>query len=131
MTQQNLSYQDNIFLLYLRSGLLFAVVLAGAIIIGSLTLIVALLPFSLKYKVSSLWGTYVMFMAKAICGISYQVTGLENLTKVDNAIILCKHQSAWETIFLVTILPPSSILLKKSLLWIPFWGWAMATSLIP
>ena len=127
MTQQNISYQGSQFLLYCRSGLLFAMVLATTIIFGFLMLIAALLPFSLQYKLASSWGTYVMFMVKAICGLSYQATGLDNLSNDQNAIVLCKHQSAWETIFLVAALPPSSILLKKSLLWIPFWGWAMAT----
>lgn len=90
-------------------------------------LMAALLPYSLQYKLASFWGNYVMFMTQAICGLSYRVSGLENLTTQQNAIVLCKHQSAWETIFLIAVLPPSSILLKKSLLWIPFWGWAMAT----
>ncbi|MEO1885912.1 MAG: lysophospholipid acyltransferase family protein [Methyloprofundus sp.] len=102
-------------------------VLIAAIIVGTLMLIVALLPFSLQYKLASFWGAYVMLMAKMICGLNYQVTGLDNISKEQNAIVLCKHQSAWETIFLMKALPPSSILLKKSLLWIPFWGWAMAT----
>lgn len=127
MTQQNSSYQGSQFLLYLRSGLLLTAVLVATIIIGILMLIAAILPFSLQYKLASLWGGYVMFMTKAICGLSYQVTGLENLSQEKSAIVLCKHQSAWETIFLMAVLPPSSILLKKSLLWIPFWGWAMAT----
>ena len=90
-------------------------------------LIAALLPYSLQYKLASCWGTYAIFMTKVICGLSYQVSGLENISREQNAIVLCKHQSAWETIFLMAALPPSSILLKKSLLWIPFWGWAMAT----
>ena len=127
MTQQNTSYQGKQFLLYLRSGLLFIMVLAATIIIGLLMLFAAALPFSLQYKLASIWGTGVLFMTNAICGLSYQVSGMDKLPRDQNAIVLCKHQSAWETIFLMAILPPSSILLKKSLLWIPFWGWAMAT----
>ena len=127
MMQQNISYQGSQFLLYCRSCFLFIMVLAATIIIGLLMLIAVLLPYSLQYKLASFWGTYVMFMTKVTCGLIYQVSGLENITQDHNAIILCKHQSAWETIFLMAILPPSSILLKKSLLWIPFWGWAMAT----
>jgi len=127
MTQQNISYQGSQLLLYCRSGLLFIAVLAATIVFGLLMLIAALLPFSLQYKLASFWGTYVMFMTRAICGLSYQASGLDNLSTDQNAIVLCKHQSAWETIFLMATLPPSSILLKKSLLWIPFWGWAMAT----
>ena len=127
MTQQHTSYQGSRLLLYVRSGFLFIMVLSAAIIISLLMLLATLLPFSLQYKLASFWGTYVMFMTKAICGLSYQASGLENITPEQNAIVLCKHQSAWETIFLMAALPPSSILLKKSLLRIPFWGWAMAT----
>lgn len=127
MTLANSSYQGSKLLLYLRSTLLFISVLMGTIIIGLLMLVVALFPFSLQYKLAAIWGQYVLFMTSAICGLNYQVTGLEHITKEQNAIVLCKHQSAWETIALMALLPPQCVLLKKSLLWLPFWGWAMAT----
>lgn len=44
-----------------------------------------------------------------------------------NCIILCKHQSAWETIALRALLPPEQTwVLKRELLWVPFFGWALA-----
>lgn len=127
MTQANTSSQNSKFLLYVRSGLLFMSILIGTIIIALLMLMAALLPFSLQYKLAAFWGKFVLFMTSVICGLSYQVSGLEHISKEHNAIVLCKHQSAWETIALMALLPPQSVLLKKSLLWIPFWGWAMAT----
>ena len=127
MPQQNSSYPDNRFLLYLRSGLLFASVLAITIILGIVVLIIAPFSVKLRFKIAWLWATCTLLLAKYICGISYHASGLENITQDQNAIVLCKHQYAWETIFLATILPPSCILLKKSLLWIPFWGWALLT----
>jgi 1-acyl-sn-glycerol-3-phosphate acyltransferase len=127
MTQQPIFYQGNILLLYLRSGLLFISVLFVTVIFGILMLIAALLPYALQYKLATVWGKFVLIAAKVICGINYQITGLENINREENAIVLCKHQSAWETIALIALLPPQCILLKKSLLWIPFWGWAMAT----
>ncbi|MDC9729104.1 MAG: lysophospholipid acyltransferase family protein [Methyloprofundus sp.] len=90
-------------------------------------IIFSLLPFRIHFKLAALWGRFVLAATQLICGLSYQVTGLENLSNVENAIVLCKHQSAWETIALMALLPPQSVLLKKSLLWLPFWGWAMAT----
>lgn len=62
-----------------------------------------------------------------ICGLRYEIEGLEHIKNIPTAIVLCKHQSAWETIALRKILPMQSNLLKKSLLKIPFWGWAMAS----
>ena len=56
--------------------------------------------------------------------IHYQIIGKENLPNVPS-ILLSKHQSAWETIFLISVAPkPLSFVLKKELLYIPFFGWA-------
>jgi len=96
------------------------------IILASVIFIIALFSKKMCFKIARFWSICTLFLAKIICGIDYHVTGLENISEDHNAIVLCKHQSAWETIFLTAALPPSCILLKKSLLWIPFWGWAMA-----
>src|SRR5258708_35044738 len=42
------------------------------------------------------------------------------------AVILSKHQSAWETLAFQVIFPPQVWVLKRELLWIPFFGWALA-----
>ena len=39
--------------------------------------------------------------------------------------MLCKHQSAWETLALQQIFPPQVWVLKRELLWMPFFGWAL------
>ena len=42
-------------------------------------------------------------------------------------ILLSKHQSAWETIFYCWAMPrPMIFVFKKSLLYIPFFGWGLA-----
>ena len=127
MTQQHTSYQGNIAILYIRSCLLFAGILFVTILLSVPIFIAVLLPFRTRYKIAQLWAHCSLFLAKSICGINYTVTGLDELQREGSAIVLCKHQSAWETIALMALFPPQSILLKKSLLWIPFWGWAMAT----
>jgi 1-acyl-sn-glycerol-3-phosphate acyltransferase len=64
-------------------------------------------------------------LTRIIVGISYRVEGLENLP-AGPAVILSKHQSAWETIVFQQIFPPLSFVLKKNLLYIPFFGWGLA-----
>ena len=125
MMPQNSSYQGNKVLLYLRSGLLFILTLLLALLVGLLVMITAPLPFSMSYKCAGLWNHSVTWLAKVLCGIDYQITGLENLPADGNAVVLCKHQSAWETIALYTILPPQVFVLKRELLHLPIWGWAM------
>ena len=57
--------------------------------------------------------------------------GRENIP-IQPAIILSKHQSAWETIALQTIFPPQIYVMKRELLYIPILGWAwMALNSIP
>ncbi|MCH2336191.1 MAG: 1-acyl-sn-glycerol-3-phosphate acyltransferase [Pseudomonadales bacterium] len=41
-------------------------------------------------------------------------------------VLLVKHQSTWEALFVQTLVHPQTTLIKKELLWIPFFGWAFA-----
>jgi len=68
----------------------------------------------------SIWG------ARVICGVRCRVHGRENLP--DAAVVLLpKHQSTWETFAFPTIMPrPLCYVFKRELLYIPFFGWAMA-----
>jgi len=53
------------------------------------------------------------------------VIGRENLPDRP-AVILSKHQSTWETLAFQVIFPPQVLVLKRELLWIPFFGWGLA-----
>ncbi len=56
-----------------------------------------------------------------------ETRGLENIPK-QSCVVLSKHQSAWETLALQTVLPPHCWVAKRELLWIPFFGWLLALS---
>jgi 1-acyl-sn-glycerol-3-phosphate acyltransferase len=79
-----------------------------------------------RYRFIGIWARLVMGLARAILGIRYRVVGLEHLPKAGPAIVMAKHQSAWETIAFQLIFPPLSFVLKKELLKIPFFGWGLA-----
>ena len=75
------------------------------------------------------WLKCAMWGLKVICGVSWRVTGLENLPQGDEegAVLLCKHQSTMETFLLPCIMPhPLAYVFKRELLYVPFFGWAMA-----
>ncbi|OGA43220.1 MAG: acyl-phosphate glycerol 3-phosphate acyltransferase [Betaproteobacteria bacterium RIFCSPLOWO2_12_FULL_63_13] len=90
---------------------------------------VALALFALRprprWRVVSGWARAVIWLSRVLTGISYQVEGLQHLPK-EPAVILSKHQSAWETIAFQLIFPPQVQVLKRELLWIPFFGWGLA-----
>jgi 1-acyl-sn-glycerol-3-phosphate acyltransferase len=127
MTQQHTSSRRADFRVYLGSTLLFIYIVFSTLIVGVLILICAALPFPIRYKIADIWIDCLLFMLKLCCGLSYEVEGLENIPRGRAAIILSKHQSAWETVALRQFISPQTAVLKKSLLQIPFGGWALAT----
>ncbi len=91
--------------------------------------LVALATFPLdlraRYRVITLWTRLVMGAARVICGIRYRVLGGETLPAAPY-IVLAKHQSAWETLAFQLIFPQQVWVVKRELLWIPFFGWGLA-----
>lgn len=86
--------------------------------------LVAPFPFNVRWAVMTNWARLVNWMLKVICGLSYEVVNPENMPK-QPVIFFCKHQSAWETIAMQRILPPHLWVLKRELIWIPIFGWAL------
>ena len=78
-----------------------------------------------RYRVISGWSRLMLAGAATICGIRYRVLGAENLPPPP-CIVLSKHQSAWETLAFQDIFPPQVWVVKRELLWIPFFGWGLA-----
>jgi 1-acyl-sn-glycerol-3-phosphate acyltransferase len=78
-----------------------------------------------RYRWIGGWTTIAMWCIRHLLGIRYRVVGRENLPE-RASVVLCKHQSAWETIALQRILPPICFVLKRELLRLPFFGWGLA-----
>jgi 1-acyl-sn-glycerol-3-phosphate acyltransferase len=112
--------------LFLRSLLFTTTVNIFTIIYSFFCVLAWPLPFHTRYKIIVFWTGSVVKLLKYICHIDYQVTGLENIPNNRNGIILSKHQSAWETFFLPTIFHQPAIIIKRELLWVPFFGWGLA-----
>jgi len=85
------------------------------------------LPLSFKYRYGFLtrWGAVVLWWLRVTCGVRYRVEGAEHIPHTPT-VVLAKHQSTWETIALQRVLPPQTWVLKRELLRLPFFGWALA-----
>lgn len=68
------------------------------------------------------WIRAMLWLLRVIVGLDYRVVGASN-RPAGPVLIAAKHQSAWETLALVTILRDPVFILKKELLAIPFFGW--------
>jgi 1-acyl-sn-glycerol-3-phosphate acyltransferase len=92
---------------------------------GLFVTLAVVLPMKLRFALIAIWRAGFMALCKYVLGIDYRVIGRENIPTTPS-VILSKHQSAWETVSLQAIFPPLVFVLKKSLLMIPFLGWAFA-----
>ncbi len=114
------------FGLILRSTVFTLLVTVVTVIWAPLCLLFAPLPYPQRYYCTSRWNVFVIWAARVICGIRYEVRGWNNLPD-GPAVLLSKHQSAWETIFYLGAMPrPLVYVFKKEILYIPFFGWGIA-----
>lgn len=81
------------------------------------------------YWICVAWLRVVIGGARAICGVHHRVHGMERLPSADPlapVILAPKHQSAWETFALPTLMShPLAYVFKRELLQVPFFGWAI------
>ena len=112
-------------LLLLRSSLFYF----GYVSITILMPVFFILTFPLltqrgHYRFAATWCSIVLGWLSICCGVKYTVKGIENIS--DNpAVYLSNHQSSWETLLFYKLIYPLAPILKKELMNIPFWGWAL------
>jgi len=77
------------------------------------------------------WGRVNLALLRALCGITVEWRGLEKIP-AGAVLVAAKHQSLWETFALLTVFPDWTYILKRELMWLPFWGWyARHAGMIP
>lgn len=112
-------------MIYLRSILFFVLATLTTIFYGLFTCPIALLWHDTGYDCAKSWGTQILRLARTVGGMEYEVKGLENLPRTP-AVVMAKHQSAWETVAILSLLPRASWIIKRELLIFPVIGWALA-----
>lgn len=108
-----------------RSVLFNILMWSSVAVYAPLSLLTIVLPFSWRYRIIRQWARWQMFMLIKLCALGFRVEGRAHLPS-GAAVILSKHQSAWETIAFQEIFPPQTWVLKRELLWVPLFGWALA-----
>ncbi len=89
------------------------------------------LPSRAILEVARFWGRTNIWLLRAICGIKVDFRGLEKIPP-GALLIASKHQSLWETFALLLLFREPTYILKRELMWIPFWGWyAWKAGMIP
>ncbi|MBK7661789.1 MAG: 1-acyl-sn-glycerol-3-phosphate acyltransferase [Betaproteobacteria bacterium] len=70
------------------------------------------------------WARWILRWTEIACGIRYEIEGREHVPP-GPAVIMAKHQSAWETVFLEATFPYQCWIIKRELVWLPFVGWGL------
>ncbi|MEC9314303.1 MAG: lysophospholipid acyltransferase family protein [Pseudomonadota bacterium] len=109
-----------------RSLVFFIIYAVTAVLFSCLGVVLWPLPFKWRYAVISQWAKLNIWLLAKICDLHLEVEGKEHIGE-EPAVIICKHQSAWETLALQAVFPPQVWVLKRELLWIPFFGWGLAS----
>ena len=106
---------------FFRSLLFFLLKVAFTVPFALLVLVLFFLPPLPRYRAITLWARMVVWLARVVVGIRYEVKGLEHLPD-EPCVVLAKHQSAWETIVLQTIFHDLIFVWTQEIKWLPFFG---------
>jgi 1-acyl-sn-glycerol-3-phosphate acyltransferase len=72
--------------------------------------------------VARFWARTNLWLLRAVCGIGVEFRGVAKIPP-GPLLVASKHQSLWETFALLLILPDPAYIMKRELMWIPFFGW--------
>lgn len=104
----------------LRSALFLVWFLAVTTVLSLLFLPVLALPRGATVWLARLWSRATFFGLKLFAGIDWEIRGQRPEGPV---LVASKHMSMWDTLALYLALDQPAIVLKRSLLYIPFYGW--------
>lgn len=108
----------------LRSLLFYLGFLPFVVVMCTLSCLLFFLPIRARHHFITSGVVPVMWWLRICCGIRIQVSGLENIPS-QPCVVLSNHQSTWETFYLQRLFSPAAVILKRELLFLPFFGWAL------
>jgi 1-acyl-sn-glycerol-3-phosphate acyltransferase len=107
---------------------LFYLVLLAYLVVAIPSL---LLPRRGILRLAQHWARTNLALLRVVCRIDVDWRGLQNIPP-GAVLVAAKHQSAWETFALLILFRDPTFILKRELLWIPFYGWfASHAGMIP
>jgi 1-acyl-sn-glycerol-3-phosphate acyltransferase len=82
-------------------------------------------------NVVKFWAGTNLWLLRTICNITVEFRGLDKIP-AGPLLVASKHQSVWETFALVPLFADPAFILKRELMWLPFFGWyARRAEMIP
>lgn len=116
------------FNLFIRACIFTIYSVISVTLYGVVTLASAFGPLRWRHAIIRSYLRNFILVLKKVCLVNFRIEGLRNIPKDRVGIVMCKHQSAWETLLLPLLFHDPAVITKKELLWVPFFGWGLALS---
>lgn len=112
--------------IYISSTVYHIGVLVLTFIFSLIGLLILPLNRKTRYQIIRNWARLTLLWLNTTCKLSWRIDGMENIPD-EPGVIFAKHQSAWETLALQLVFPEQSQVIKQELLFVPFFGWGLAS----
>lgn len=112
-------------MIYIRSFIFYIGYISSGVLASFVACLIGpFLKLENRLKLFSLWPKFANWFLHITCDIKVNIIGKENLPN-EPCVIVSNHQGQWETFSMQYLFHPLCTLLKRELLYIPLWGWAM------
>ncbi|NEV62981.1 lysophospholipid acyltransferase family protein [Thiorhodococcus minor] len=113
--------------IWVRSLLFFLLYNVMGIVHSLVSVLLApLMRFEGRHRFVNLWTRASMWLLRRLNGVEIEVSGHEHIPRGEPVVVMANHQSQWETFYLQLLVFPQVTVLKRELLWVPFFGWGLA-----
>ena len=113
-------------MIYLRSFIFYIGYLGSGLLASLLACVFGpFLSLNSRLKFFTIWPKFANWFLYVTCKIKLVVEGEKNIPN-EPCVIVSNHQGQWETFSMQYLFFPLCTLLKRELLYIPLWGWAMS-----
>ncbi len=109
-------------ILVLRSALFNAIFFLWSAALCFIYLPLLVLPERVMVWGGSWWSKSIIRILGLAAGTGFEIRGAENIP-TGSAIFASKHQSTWDTLIYMTVLPGPALVMKRELFRIPLYGW--------
>jgi 1-acyl-sn-glycerol-3-phosphate acyltransferase len=112
-------------MVWLRS-FVFQFYFFASVCIAALTIVICFfMPYRFRFGIARLWSRSMLAAGKFLCGMDYVIEGTENLPD-EPCVVMIKHTTVFEAYAQMVAFPAQAWVVKRELLWIPFFGWGLA-----
>ncbi len=111
-------------MLAIGSFIFLVCLFSAALFLSAAELLVFWAPFRVKWAIAVAWADFSIWAGRVFCGMEVITEGVENIPD-EPCVFLIKHTTALEVYWQISALPPATWVLKRELLYIPVFGWAL------